>query len=62
MCKSWCEAALGIVILVFALWPTTYSNWVIIIASAILIIHSFSCKTCFSGKMHSMTKTPARKR
>ena len=48
MCKSWCELILGAVIIIFALWEVSYSRWVIIIAAAILIIHSFTCKKCFN--------------
>ncbi len=52
MCKSWCEAILAIIILVFALWETTYSQWIVVIAAVVLLIHSFMCKKCFGG--HSM--------
>jgi hypothetical protein len=47
MCKSWCESILGVVILIFALWQTMYSKWIIVIAAIVLIIHSFMCKQCF---------------
>ncbi|OIO41010.1 hypothetical protein AUJ62_03830 [Candidatus Pacearchaeota archaeon CG1_02_32_21] len=30
---------LGIIILVFALWQTAYSKWIVVIASVLLIIH-----------------------
>jgi len=54
MCKSWCELILGIIILVFAYWPDLvgvgYGKWVVIIAAVILIIHSFTCKSCFNGR------------
>lgn len=51
MCKSWCEAVLGIIILIFAFWQTTYSKWVIVVAAAIMVLHSFSCKKCFGREM-----------
>ncbi|MBS3072536.1 hypothetical protein J4477_01735 [Candidatus Pacearchaeota archaeon] len=30
---------LGIIIIVFALWQTAYSKWIVVIASVLLIIH-----------------------
>ncbi len=54
MCKSWCESILAIIILVFALWQTTYSQWIVVIAAIILLIHSFTCKKCFAGAHGSM--------
>ena len=64
MCKSWCEAILAIIILVFALWPqllgVTVSMWIVVIAAIILLIHSFMCKKCFGG--HSMRAAPRRRR
>lgn len=57
MCKSICEAILAVIILVFALWQTAYSNWIIIIAAVILLIHSFTCKKCFvRGEMPAEKK------
>lgn len=54
MCKSWCESILGLVILIFALWQTMYSKWIIVIAAIVLIIHSFMCKQCFIGHRNEM--------
>ncbi len=52
MCKSWCEAILAIVILVFSLWNSwAYSQGVVIIAAIVLLVHSFTCKQCFAGDM-----------
>ncbi len=48
MCKSYCEAILAIVLIVFALWETTYSKWIIILVAIGLLIHSFTCKSCFA--------------
>jgi len=40
------ELIVGVVILVFALWQTSFSQWIIVIAAALLILHSFTCKNC----------------
>lgn len=42
-CKM-CELTLGIIILVFALWQTVWSEWIIAIAAIILILHALLCK------------------
>ncbi len=47
MCKSWCEFILAAIILIFALWATAYSKWIIVIAAVLMIIHSCTCKKCF---------------
>ena len=63
MCKSWCELIIAVVVIVSALWPYTYSNWVIVIAGVVLLIHSFTCKKCFAGHgMGRMDTVPARRR
>ena len=59
MCKSWCEALIGLVIVVFALWKTNASQWIVVIAAIILILHSFVCKKCFSC---AMPVKPAKRR
>ena len=59
MIKSTCEAILAIIILVFALWQTVYSDWIVIIAAIILLIHSFTCKKCFVKP--APTKTAKRR-
>lgn len=57
MCRSWCEAILALVILVFALWDTwIYSKWIVVIAAIVMIIHSFTCKKCFVGAHSGSTK------
>ena len=56
MCKSWCELIIALVVIVFAYWQTTYSQWILIIAGIVLLIHSFMCKKCFSGGMMMATK------
>lgn len=60
MCKSWCEAIIAIVILIFALWETTFSKWIIVIAAVLLLIHSFTCKKCYGGSMPTTGKAGSR--
>ena len=65
MCKSWCEAIIAVVVIVFALLINTWtsSQWVLVIAGIILLIHSFTCKKCFSGHGMAMKTTmPARRK
>lgn len=38
------EAIIGIVVIVFALWMTTASKWILVIAGVLLLLHSFKCK------------------
>jgi len=57
MCKSWCEAILAIIILVFTFWKglgDQVSMWIVVIAAVVLLIHSFTCKKCYGwhGKMN----------
>ena len=61
MCKSWCELIIGIIVVVFSLWQTMISEWVLVIAGIVLIIHSFTCKACFNKNM-SMPAPKARRR
>ncbi len=56
MCKSWCELILGLVVIVFALWQTQYSQWVLVIAGLVLAVHSFTCKSCFAESKHSINR------
>jgi hypothetical protein len=44
-CK-WCETVLAIVIIVFAFWETVASQWIVVIAAILLLIHAWSCKNC----------------
>jgi len=47
MChKKITDIILGIIVIAFALYQTTYSKWIIIIAGAVLIIHSVMCRCC----------------
>ena len=52
-CKM-CESILAILIVVFALWPTPWSQWIVVIAGALLLIHSFACKNCKMCSEHEM--------
>ena len=53
MCKSICEAILGVILVVFALvpalWTAAFSKWVVLIVGVVLLIHSFTCKKCFAS-------------
>ena len=49
------DSILGIVILVFAIWPTQIfsamvSKWIIIVAAILLLIHAYKCNTCAALK------------
>jgi len=44
MKTEWCEVAIGILLIVFNYWNTAYSQVIITILAAILIVHSFMCK------------------
>lgn len=46
MIRRWCELITGIVVVVFALWTTVFSKWILAIAGALLVIHSFGCDNC----------------
>ena len=65
MCKSWCESILAVLILVFtygigAGWGD-WSMWAVYILALVLLVHSFTCKTCFSHSM-TMEKSSAKGR
>ena len=49
----WCEGIVAIVILLVAIWPgiigAVASNWVIIIAAAVLLLHSVFHHACGCG-------------
>lgn len=54
-CK-WVESALAIIIIVFAFIDKSYSQWIIVIAAALLLIHSWTCKSCGVCDMHKGDK------
>ena len=54
MCKSWCESIIALIVIVLSLvpnMPQNWADWVILVVGVGLLIHSFSCKQCFDGKM-----------
>lgn len=56
-CK-WTETVLAIIILVFAFWTSwAYSQWVVIIAAVLLLIHAWACKSCANCDMKEMPKS-----
>ena len=59
-CKA-TEIVLGLVVLVFALYQTSYSKWVIVVAAVLLLIHGLACKDMGSCAAPVKAK-PARKK
>ena len=51
MCKSWCEAILAIIAIVIGLIPMSAMvyKWTLVVLGIVLLIHSFTCKSCFAG-------------
>jgi len=47
------EIVLGLLILIFALWQTAYSQWVVVISAVLLLIHAFWCKNSESCETSS---------
>ncbi|MBR9702061.1 hypothetical protein GOV13_04005 [Candidatus Pacearchaeota archaeon] len=62
-CKG-TEVVIGLVILVFALWPTLLSamavKWISIVAAVILILHGLKCPNM--SECAPMAKKPMRKK
>ncbi len=56
------EAIIAILVIVFALWVTPWSQWIVVIAAAVLLIHSFACKSCGMGGKADMAMASRRKR
>ncbi|MDP3881396.1 MAG: hypothetical protein Q8Q31_00775 [Nanoarchaeota archaeon] len=57
------EIILGIIILVFAIWPMQYSAWIVGIAAVLLILHAAFCKNCAMCKPETVKRAaPKRKR
>ncbi|MFH1308001.1 MAG: hypothetical protein ABIH72_04070 [archaeon] len=56
------EIVLGLVVLVFALWETTYSKWLIVIAGVLLILHALICKECKVPAAAAPVKKVTRKK
>jgi len=64
-CKCVKGIVLGIIIIVFALWQTTYSKWIIVVAAGLLILHGIgfgesSCCTVDSKMMNQKAKPQAK--
>ena len=60
----WLEALLAVVIIVFTKWPTMVlsansSMWVVIVAAAVLLVHSLFCDKC-KGLCRGMMKGRSR--
>ncbi len=43
---TWVESILAILVILFAFWETTYSQWIIVIAGVLLLLHALLCKNC----------------
>ena len=54
-CK-WLEVVLALIVIVFAVWQSMYSQWVIVIAAAIILLHALMCKSCHVGHGMHMRK------
>lgn len=60
-CKVY-ESILAILIVVFALWITPWSQSIVVIAGVILLIHSFTCKKCGMCTEHEEMKSKKKRR
>lgn len=58
---QWTETILAIVILVFAFWTVSWSQWIIAIAAIVLLLHAWMCKSCMMCREHT-SKPSKRKR
>jgi hypothetical protein len=56
------ESILAILIVVFALWMTPWSQWIVVIAGAVLLIHSLACKSCKMCGEHEEMKSKKKRR
>jgi len=55
-CK-WTQTVLALAILVFSLFVSvSWGKWVIVVAAALLLVHSWSCKNCCKTGTKSMPK------
>jgi hypothetical protein len=64
----WTEFVLGVVILVFTVWPTLIftamtSMWIVVVAAVLLVLHSLSCKggMCAPKTKMALPKTISKK-
>lgn len=47
--NKWAMAFLPLIVLIFAIWETTASNWIIIVAAILMLLHSLGCHKCCSA-------------
>ena len=56
------EAIIAIVIIIFALWSSlSWAKWIVVIAAALLLIHSLGCKSCGIG-MNEMASSKKKRK
>lgn len=55
------QIILGVIILVFALWATAISGWIIVIAAILIIVHGAFCKNCYTMELQK-SEAPKKKR
>lgn len=53
---------LAIIILIFAFWQTSYSQWVVVVAAVLLIIHELWHKHSWMGMNKGMSSDMAVKK
>jgi hypothetical protein len=59
----WTETVIGLVILIATLWPGILGSaswWVVVIAAIVLVLHSWTCKSC--GVKMTGSMPPSRKK
>ena len=45
-CSTW-EALFSVIIIIFTIWnDLSYSQWVVLTAAVLLLVHALSCKHC----------------
>lgn len=59
--RHW-EAVLSVLILIFAFWQTMYSKWVIVVAAALILLHTAGCGDCCSVEQAAPKKMAKRKK
>ncbi len=57
-CK-WIEGVLAVIVIIFALWQTSASQVILVIAGALFLIHALSCQKC-GGACESPQMSSAR--
>ena len=59
-CKS-VGLILAILIIVFALWETTYSKWILVAIGILFLLHAIGCK-CSSCNTEALAAKPKKKK